>query len=158
MFCFKCGFEIKDGYKFCPKCGAPAYVEKEESQSEVEAQVEDAKVNAEKEEFVAKADDGAETTSDCKTASSSTNNVYVPNPFMAIELDIEDVKRGAEKGNKEAMSLQCFRYEMGIGTEIDMEKYNELKELGASSFGKEWISLFYYSKELAIPYLVTKNE
>jgi len=39
MFCFKCGFEIKDGYKFCPKCGAPAYVEKEEVQNEVKDEV-----------------------------------------------------------------------------------------------------------------------
>ena len=132
MFCFKCGFEIKDGYKFCPKCGTPAYVEKEESQSELEAPVEDVKVDAEKED-----NDGTEISSESKTtfssnetkASSSTNNVFVPNPFMAKELDIEGVKKKAEEGDRYAMSLQCYRYEMGIGTEIDMEKHNELKKV-----------------------------
>ena len=160
MFCTKCGNQIKDGFKFCPKCGTPTYVEKEMSQSEVKTQVEDAKVNAEKEESVAKADDGAETTSDCKTASSSTNNVYVPNPFMAKELDIEGIKKRAEEGDRYAMSLQCYRYEMGIGTKIDMEKHNELKKiLGGVTYGIVGrISLFYYSKELANPYILTKNQ
>ena len=167
MFCIKCGNQIKDGFKFCPKCGTPVYVEKEMSQSEVKAQVEDAKVNAEKEESVAKADDGAETTSEYKTASSSketkdsssTNNVYVPNPFMAKELDIEGVKKRAEEGDRYAMSLQCARYELGIGTEIDMEKHNELKKLGVHPYDfSGWISLFYYSKELANPYILTKNQ
>ena len=163
MFCFKCGFEIKDGYKFCPKCGAPAYVEKEESQSELEAPVEDVKVDAEK-----KDNDGTEISSEPKTtfssnetkASSSTNNVFVPNPFMAKELDIEGVKKKAEEGDRYAMSLQCYRYEMGIGTEIDMEKHNELKKvLGGETYGiTGWISLFYYSKELANPYILTKNQ
>lgn len=163
MFCFKCGFKIKDGYKFCPKCGAPAYVEKEESQSELEAPVEDVKVDAEK-----KDNDGTEISSEPKTtfssnetkASSSTNNVFVPNPFMAKELDIEGVKKKAEEGDRYAMSLQCYRYEMGIGTEIDMEKHNELKKvLGGETYGiTGWISLFYYSKELANPYILTKNQ
>ena len=35
MFCTKCGFLIKDGYKFCPKCGTLAYVEQEKSKGEV---------------------------------------------------------------------------------------------------------------------------
>lgn len=41
MLCTKCGNQIKDGFKFCPKCGTPAYVEKEESKSENENQGED---------------------------------------------------------------------------------------------------------------------
>ena len=129
MFCFKCGFEIKDGYKFCPKCGAPAYVEKEESQSELEAPVEDVKVDAEK-----KDNDGTEISSEPKTtfssnetkASSSTNNVFVPNPLIEKELDIEGIKKRAEGGDKNAMHRQAFRYEMGIGCEIDIDKAEEL--------------------------------
>ena len=35
MFCVKCGNQIKDGFKFCPKCGTPAFVEKEEPKSEI---------------------------------------------------------------------------------------------------------------------------
>lgn len=166
MFCTKCGILIKDGYKFCQKCGTPVYVEKEVPQSEIETQVEDAKVNAEEDESVANTNDGAETTSEPMTASSaketkassSTNNVFVPNPFMAKELDIEGIKKRAEQGDHYAMSLQCYRYEMGIGTEIDMEKHNELKDLCGHSYGTEWISLFYYSKELAYPYTLTKNQ
>ena len=163
MFCTKCGNQIKDGFKFCPKCGTPVYVEKETPQSEVKAHAEEVKEEATKKESEAPKDVDAKaksksTASSKKSSESSTpKQKYVPNPFMAIELDIEDVKRGAEKGNMKAMRLQSFRYEMGIGTEIDMEKYNELKELGAVVFDKEWISLFYYSKELATPYIVTKK-
>ena len=78
---------------------------------------------------------------------------------MAKELDIEGVKKRAEQGDRHAMSLQCFRYEMGIGTEVDMVKYNKLKEHGVDSIFAfaEWINLFYYSKELANPYTITKN-
>ena len=35
MFCTKCGNLIKDGFKFCPKCGAPVYVKKDTPESEV---------------------------------------------------------------------------------------------------------------------------
>ena len=35
MFCTKCGIEIKEGYKFCPKCGTPVYVKKEEPKDEM---------------------------------------------------------------------------------------------------------------------------
>ena len=166
MFCIKCGFEIKDGFKFCPKCGTPAYVEQEVPKGDIEAQVEDAKLNVEKEETVANG--GTEKTSQPKTApsskkrkaSSSTNNVFVPNPFMAKELDIEGVKKRAEQGDRYAMSLQCYRYEMGIGAEIDMEKHNELiKVLGDHTYGIVGrISLFYCSKELTTPYILTKNQ
>ena len=130
MFCTKCGFEIKDGYKFCPKCGTPAFVEKEEPKGKV------------------------------KKETDTTNDNYIPNPFMAKELDIEGIKKRAEEGDRYAMSLQCYRYEMGIGTEIDMEKHNELKKvLGGDTYGIVGrISQFYYSKELANPYILTKNK
>ena len=39
MFCTKCGYQIKDGYKFCPKCGTPVYVEKEDPKIEKEKEV-----------------------------------------------------------------------------------------------------------------------
>ena len=41
MICTKCGNQIKDGFEFCPNCGTPACVEKEESNSEIETQGED---------------------------------------------------------------------------------------------------------------------
>ena len=258
MFCVKCGYQIKDGYRFCPKCGTPAFVEKEESQSENGAQVEEAKVNAEKEEsndgqqgqrnnflfsllvlssYIIKADGKAmhsemelvrqmlrqnfgndavgqgneilnklfdeqkreglqqykQTVRQCcgqinqqmdysqrlqllnylvmvaqadgsvpqseisalkecaiwmglretevdsmlhlsgdsledhqRKASSSNNNVFVPNPLIAEELDIVGVKKKAELGDREAMLRQAFRYEMGIGVEKDIKKAEEL--------------------------------
>jgi len=40
-----------------------------------------------------------------------------------------------------------------------MEKHNELKKLGVHPYDfSGWISLFYYSKELANPYILTKNQ
>ena len=164
MFCTKCGNQIKDGFKFCPKCGAPAFVEKENVESDTKAQEEDVKEETSNEEFKTKKDVKPMVTATLKTTSSSPNNSdsstpkqsYIPNPFMEKELDIEGVKMRTEQGDKQAMKLQSFRYEMGIGTEIDMEKFNELKELGAAIFVEDWISLFYYSKELVTPYIAIK--
>jgi len=164
MFCTKCGNQIKDGFKFCPKCGTPVYVEKEKAENEVKAQVEeDVKKETSKKESEAKKDVDARAKSQSTTSSkkssdsSSFKQKYIPNPFMAKELDIEGVKKRAEQGDRYAMSLQCYRCEMGIGTEIDMVKFNELKDLGAASLDEEWISLFYYSKELETPYIATKK-
>ncbi len=162
MFCTKCGNQIKDGFKFCPKCGTPIYVEKEKVESEAKAQ-EEVKEEATKNESETKKDVDAKaksksTASSKKSSESSTpKQKYIPNPFIAKELDIDGVKMRAGQGDKHAMRLQSLRYEMGIGTEIDMEKFNELKELGADVFDEEWISLFYYSKELATPYVATKK-
>jgi len=41
-------------------------------------------------------------------------------------LDIEGVKKMAEKGNKIAMLRQAFRFEMGIGVEKNIEKSEKL--------------------------------
>ena len=103
MFCTKCGTEIRDGFKFCPKCGTPAFVKKEKTESVIKAQVKEVKK---------------------ETLSSKQN--YIPNPLIAKELDIEGVKKMAEQGDKAAMLRQAFRYEMGIGVEKDVKKANEL--------------------------------
>ena len=130
MFCTKCGNQIKDGFKFCPKCGTPVYVENEAPQSEVKAQVEEVKEDASIKDSEAKKDvkgkDAAKpktTSSSPKSSESSTSKHNdTPNPLIEEELDIEGVKEMAEKGNKTAMLRQAFRYEMGIGVEKDLEK------------------------------------
>lgn len=172
MFCTKCGFEIKDGYKFCPKCGTPAFVEKEEPKGKVKKEevgevAKETNASSAVLEPVVKSTEKVKKTPKTNTASKpkkketdTTNDNYIPNPFMAKELDIEGIKKRAEEGDRYAMSLQCYRYEMGIGTEIDMEKHNELKKvLGGDTYGIVGrISQFYYSKELANPYILTKNK
>ena len=92
MFCIKCGNQIKDGYKFCSKCGTPVYV----------------------------------AMSKKMETESAPQETIIPNPLILEELDIEGVKKMAEKGNKVAMLQQAFRYEVGIGVEKDVEKAKEL--------------------------------
>lgn len=117
MFCTKCGYQIKDGYKFCPKCGTPVFVEQEELQGEV------------KKEDVSKA---AKVTHDSPsnevvlTKEEKKVKNTIPNPLIAEELDIEGVMKKAEQGNREAMLRQAFRYEMGIGVEKDIKKAEDL--------------------------------
>ena len=53
MFCTKCGNQIKDGYKFCPKCGAPAYVEQEDTRDVIDIEA----VNAKIEDLIAEGED-----------------------------------------------------------------------------------------------------
>ena len=60
------------------------------------------------------------------SVSQAINQVYIPNPLIAEELDIKGVMKRAEQGNKEAMLRQAFRYEMGIGVDKDIEKAKEL--------------------------------
>ena len=102
MFCTKCGNQIKDGFKFCPKCGTPVDVEEE---------------NVDEVKF---------TSSDNSEAPLSINQNYIPNPLIEKELDIDGVKKKAEQGDKAAMLRQAFRYEMGIGVDKDIEKAKEL--------------------------------
>lgn len=161
MFCTKCGNQIKDGFKFCPKCGTPIHIEKEKVESEAKAQEEEVGDKSSEPESEktkdAKINDTLNTSSKKASESQSSKQFIIPNPFISKELDIEGVKNRAEQGDRNAMFIQSFRYEMGIGTEMDMKKYNELKELGAVRFAYEWISLYYYSRELANPYIVMKN-
>lgn len=132
MFCTKCGFEIKDGYKFCPKCGTPAYVEKEEPKSEVKNEeidevAKEAKVSLDNDSGI-KSSEKVKNTKKTEKASkpkekrSNSTPYDVPNSMVALELDIDGVKQKAEQGNKVAMLRQAFRYEVGIGTERDIDK------------------------------------
>lgn len=138
MFCTKCGFEIKDGYKFCPKCGTPAYVEQEGSHNEVKNEETDDVTKVTNDS----SDNGVVSTIEEKEVKKTTaepkkekietdsklKSDYIPNPLIAEELDIEGVKKMAEKGNMVAMLRQAFRYEMGIGCEKDVNKAEELYE------------------------------
>jgi uncharacterized Zn finger protein (UPF0148 family) len=134
MFCFKCGFEIKDGYKFCPKCGAPAYVEK--VQSEVKEVNQASKVVKDEEVINVKTTATNEKTNNKKTTSrqnigetvSNSQGELIPNPLIAKALDIEGVKKKAEEGDKKAIFKQAFRYKMGIGVERDIKKAEKLYE------------------------------
>lgn len=100
MFCTKCGNQIKDGFKFCPKCGTPVYDEKEIPQSEVKPE----------------------------EVKKNTSQDITPNPLILKELDIEGVMKKAEQGDKTAMLRQAFRYEMGIGCEVNYSKVEELRK------------------------------
>lgn len=129
MFCTKCGNQIKDGFKFCPKCGTPVYAEKEKEENEVKPQV-----------------------GDVKKEASMSQTIYIPNPLIAEELDIEGVKKKAEQGDKEAILRQAFRYEMGIGVEKDIDKAKELYEKAG---GKDCIittsaSMYFFNVELNV--------
>jgi uncharacterized Zn finger protein (UPF0148 family) len=117
MFCTKCGFQIKDGYKFCPKCGTPAYVEQEEQKGNVKQEVVD---------VVTKVTNNTSSKKHVSTIVETKANKAFPNPLIAEELDIEGIMKSAELGDKKAMQRQAFRYEMGIGVEKDIKKAEEL--------------------------------
>ena len=138
MFCVKCGNQIKDGYKFCPKCGTPAYVEKEEPKSEVKKEevdevTKEAIVSVDPKPVVESTEKAKKTTK-TDTSSNTKKKETEVTPHDEIihdlsiddELDIEGVKKKADKGDKEAMLRQAFRYEMGIGVDKDLEKAEEL--------------------------------
>ena len=133
MFCTKCGNQIKDGFKFCPKCGTPVYVEKEKVESEAKAQEEEVKKETLKKEPETKKDEKVKVTGKPKSSTSSKRTStssnpkqnYVPNPMIVKELNIEGVKNMAERGDKSAILQQAFRYELVIGVEKDVVKANE---------------------------------
>ena len=135
MFCTKCGNQIKDGFKFCPKCGTLVYVEKEEPKSEVKTEEIDEVTKEETTEStdevvsmaeVKEINDTKVETKFKKEVDSTPHIVFIPNPLIEKELDIEGVKKKAEQGNKMAILRQAFRYEMGIGVETDIAKAKEL--------------------------------
>ena len=147
MFCTKCGYQIKDGYKFCPKCGTPAFVGKEEPKSDVKKEevdevTKEAKASVDSEPVV-KSTEKTKKTTKIDTASkpkkeetdSTANYNYIPNPLIAKALDIEGVKKKAEGGDIVAMKDQAFRYKMGIGVERDLEKAEKLYEACGGDFG-----------------------
>ena len=127
MFCTKCGIQIKDGYKFCPKCGTPAFVEKEEPKGEVKKEDVDE---------VAKVTNDSPSDEVVLTKEEKKVKKTIPNPLIAEELDIESVMKKAEQGDREAMLRQAFRYEMGIGVMKDIKKAEELYNMAG---GKESI-------------------
>jgi len=143
MFCTKCGFEIKDGYKFCPKCGTPAYVEKEEPKNEVknEEVVEVAKeTNASsavskpevKSTEMVKNTPKANSAPKPKKETDTTNDNCIPNPLIEKELNIEGVKKKAEQGDKAAILRLAFMYEIGLMDKADLnistELYTKIKD------------------------------
>lgn len=120
MFCTKCGFQIKDGYKFCPKCGTPVYVEKENPKTELEKKIGNEVVMDVKSE----PDNGGMPTTKGENTKidSKSQSKPIADSLILKELNIEGVKNQAEKGDKEAILKQAFRYEIGIGCETNKEK------------------------------------
>ena len=140
MFCTKCGNQIKDGFKFCPKCGTPVYVEKEISQSEVKAQVEIIEEETSNKKLESQKNVKSEDTTKPKgalssketTSSSSTNQSYIPNPLIEKLLDTQSLIMKANNQDYYAIKRLAFRYNFGIGVEMDHNKaislYNQIKE------------------------------
>jgi uncharacterized Zn finger protein (UPF0148 family) len=138
MFCTKCGFEIKDGYKFCPKCGTPAFVEKEGPKGEVKNEevgevAKEANVSPAVSEPEDKSSEKTKKTTRANTASKpkkketdTPNDNYIPNPLIEKELDIEGVKKKAEQGDIEAILRLAFMYEIGLMGKVDIHKATEL--------------------------------
>lgn len=134
MFCTKCGNQIKDGFKFCPKCGTPVYVDEEEIVDEVKT-----------------------TSSNNSEAPLSTNQNYIPNPLITEELDIEGVKKKAEQGDKIAILRQAFRYEMGIGCEVNHSRAEELRKSIVDEI-IPWDYSFGINDEICQSLVVKKDE
>ena len=168
MFCTKCGNQIKDGFKFCPKCGTPAYVE-EEPKSDVKKEEIDevtkvANVSVDLEPVVeptkntkktTKTDTASNTSN--KETDSTDNDVFVPNPLIAKELDFEGVKKKANKGSTDAKLRLAFRYEKGIGCEIEQSKAKDL----LSSIDDNiipWDYTFGFKDEICQPLCIKKDE
>ena len=141
MFCTKCGYQIKDGYKFCPKCGTPAFVEKEEPKGEVKKEDVDE---------VAKVTNDSPSDEVVLTKEEKKVKKTIPNPLIAEELDIESVMKKAEQGDREAMLRQAFRYEMGIGVMKDIKKAEELynKAGGKENIITSSASIYFFCVEL----------
>ena len=147
MFCTKCGNQIKDGYKFCPKCGTPAYVEKEDPKGEVKKEEVDKVTKGANVSVDSEPDDKSseKVKKNTKTKTKSTTkeghvdskfmNNFIPNPLIAEALDIEGVKKKAEEGDKVAIFKQAFRCKIGIGVERDLEKAEKLYEICGGDVG-----------------------
>lgn len=137
MFCTKCGYQIKDGYKFCPKCGTPVYIEKEEPKIEKEKEICEVVVEAKAEPgntetptTKVKSAKKAKSSLKAKKVNNDTmpQSKFISESLIAKELDIEDVVKKAENGDAEAMLRQAFRYEIGIGCVMNKEKAASLYE------------------------------
>ena len=126
MFCTKCGFQIKDGYKFCPKCGTPAYIEKEDPKSEIKKEVDEVTKESKADlikEVTSTTEKNTKKVSKIKKEKSSPippkdSPLY---PLIVKELDVKGVMKMAEQGDKRAMIRQAYRFEMGIGVEVNKE-------------------------------------
>lgn len=115
MFCTKCGNQLKDGYKFCSKCGTPIYIAKNKP---LYIAKNEPLRNESKTYYIA-----VDKNLDLK---STVQLDYVKKTLISKELDIAGVKSLSEQGSFAAMLRQAFRYEMGIGVEIDIPKAEEL--------------------------------
>lgn len=146
MFCTKCGYQIKDGYKFCPKCGTLAYVEQEEPKGEVKEEVDEVAMTSK-----------VESKSKIKETDFVIHDDLIPNPLITKELDFEGVKKKANKGNTDAKLRLAFRYEKGIGCEIEQSKAKEL----LSSIDDNiipWDYTFGFKDEICQPLCIKKAE
>ena len=146
MFCVKCGFQIKDGYRFCPKCGAPAYIEREEPRSEVNEEVDEVAMTSK-----------VESKSRKKETDFVIHDDLIPNPLITKELDFEGVEKKAHKGSIDAKLRLAFRYEKGIGCEIEHSKAKEL----LSSIDDNiipWDYTFGFKDEICQPLCIKKDE
>ena len=169
MFCTKCGFEIKDGYKFCPKCGAPAYVEKEkakcEEKEEVDEVAKEANVSVDSEPVV-KSTEKTKKTTKTDTASnikkketdSAIHDDLIPNPLIAKELDFEGVEKKAHKGSIDAKLRLAFRYEKGIGCGTDHLKAEELLSSIDDNIIPWDYNTFGFKDEICQPLCIKKDE
>lgn len=129
MFCTKCGNQIKDGFKFCPKCGAPAYVEKEKPQGEVkevEKVSDEVNVNSKSDAALANKKNVNASQSKTKETACKSRSESAAKTLIEKELDVKGMKKMAEQGDKDAMLRQAFRYEMGIGVDKNKEKSEKL--------------------------------
>ena len=149
MFCTKCGNQIKDGFKFCPKCGTPVYVEK--------IQQSGFKEGAHNQELKKTEDIKEEKVTNVETDHSKEEGYLshkttklVPNPQILEALDIEGVKKLAEQGDRDAILRQAFRYEMGIGVDKNSKKAKELyaKTGNAEEIITSSVSMYLFCVEL----------
>ena len=145
MFCYKCGFEIKVGYKFCPKCGTAVYIEQEKGQSEV------------KEERI------ANNVKETRNTSSESKNLQGDkelflNPILEYDLKAEEIIERANNGDEKAIHELAFRYEMGIGVEKNIEKSDNLYAK-VKHYSFDYNNIDYSRLILLTDYLfVTKEE
>lgn len=118
MFCTKCGNQIKDGYKFCPKCGTPAYDENKEPQSEL--------MDEAANKTMRPRESSPKEEKDPISSQKSKGKELVLNPCLERDLKTDNLMESVKEGEESAIHELAFRYEMGIGVNKDVDKAKEL--------------------------------